>query len=119
MLKQRKEEIVSALTEEFYRDNTLEGVPVYGAYSRAPMSRWIAGVAVPVAVVNAGFRQSLVVVTTFGIFLLAIGLAGAFEISRRISRDIARAAGSADRGGAEFGNHFIGRHHRQEKMFCS
>jgi signal transduction histidine kinase/ActR/RegA family two-component response regulator len=86
----------SSLNEDFYRDSTLEGVPVYGAYSRAPMSRWIAGVAVPVAVVNAGFRQSLVVVTTFGIFLLAIGLAGAFEISRRISRDIARAAGSAD-----------------------
>ena len=86
----------SALNEDFYRDNTLEGVPVYGAYSRAPMSRWIAGVAVPVAVVDAGFRQSFVVVTTFGIFLLGIGLAGAFEISRRISRDIARAAGSAD-----------------------
>jgi signal transduction histidine kinase len=86
----------STLNEDVYRDNALEGVPVYGAYSRAPMSRWIAGVAVPVAVIDAGFRQSLLVVTTFSLFLLGIGLVGAFEISRRLSGDIARAAGSAD-----------------------
>ena len=86
----------STLNEDVYRDNTLEGVPVYGAYSRAPMSHWIVGVAVPVAVIDAGFRQSLLVVTMFGLFLLGIGLIGAFEVSRRISGDIARAAGSAD-----------------------
>ena len=86
----------SAANEDVYRDNTLEGVPVYGAYSRAPMSRWIAGVAVPVAVVDAAFRRSLFIASSFGLFLLVIGLAGAFEISRRISRDIATAAGSAD-----------------------
>src|SRR5580765_2059402 len=86
----------STANEDVYRDTTLEGLPVYGAYSRAPMSRWIAGVAVPVSVIDAAFRRSLFVVSTFGIFLLVIGLAGAFEISRRISRDITRAAGSAD-----------------------
>jgi signal transduction histidine kinase/CheY-like chemotaxis protein len=86
----------SAANEDVYRDNTIEGLPVYGAYARAPMSRWIAGIAVPAAVVDASFQRSLFVVSAFGIFLLAIGLAGAYEISRRISRDIARAASSAD-----------------------
>jgi signal transduction histidine kinase/CheY-like chemotaxis protein len=86
----------SAANEDVYRDTTLEGLPVYGAYSRAPMSRWIAGVAVPAALVDGSFRQSLLVASTFGVLLLVIGLVGAFEISRRLSRDIARAAGAAD-----------------------
>src|SRR5258706_15237278 len=60
------------------------------------MSRWIAGVAVPVAVVDAAFQRSLFVASMFGLFLLAVGLAAAFEISRRISRDIVLAAGSAE-----------------------
>jgi signal transduction histidine kinase/CheY-like chemotaxis protein len=86
----------SAANEDVYRDNALEGVPVYGAYSRAPMSRWIAGVAVPAVIIDASFQRSLVVASSFGLFLLVVGLAGAFEISRRISRDITTAAGSAD-----------------------
>jgi signal transduction histidine kinase/ActR/RegA family two-component response regulator len=86
----------SAANEDVYRDTTLEGVPVYGAFSRAPMSQWIAGVAVPAALVDSSFQQSLLVASSFGVLLLVIGLAGAFEISRRLSRDIARAAGAAD-----------------------
>ena len=84
------------LTEETYRDTTLDGVAVYGAYARAPMSHWIAGVAVPASIVDAPIRRSLYAVTLFAVVLLAVGLGGAFEISRRISRDIARAARSAD-----------------------
>ena len=86
----------STANEDVYRDTALEGVPVYGAYSRAPMSRWIAGVAVPVSVIDASFQPSLLIATSLGLFVFAVGLTGAFEISRRISRDIARAAGSAD-----------------------
>jgi signal transduction histidine kinase/CheY-like chemotaxis protein len=85
-----------AANEDVYRDTTLEGVEVYGAYARAPMSRWIAGVAVPAAVVDGSFQHSLLIASTFGALLLVVGLAGAFEISRRLSRDIARAAGAAD-----------------------
>src|SRR5262249_9157602 len=85
----------SAVDEDVYRDITLEGLPVYGAYSRAPMSRWIAGVAVPAAVIDAAFQRSLYVASSFGLFLLIVGLTGAFEISRRLSRDITGAAGSA------------------------
>src|SRR5262249_12745243 len=73
----------SIANEDVYRDITLEGLSVYSAYSRAPMSRWIAGVAVPAAVIDASFQQSLYVATVFGLFLLIIGFAGAFEISRR------------------------------------
>jgi signal transduction histidine kinase/CheY-like chemotaxis protein len=86
----------SSANEDVYRDTTFEGVPVYGAYSRAPMSRWIAGVAVPAAVIDGAFQRSLYVASGFGLFLLVVGLTGAFEISRRISRDMTSAAGSAD-----------------------
>lgn len=48
----------SEMPEGVYRDRPLDGTQVYGAYSAAATSRWIAGVAVPVAVVEAGFRQS-------------------------------------------------------------
>jgi hypothetical protein len=72
------------VNEDVYRDTTLEGQQVYGAYARAPMSRWIAGVAVPAAVVDAAFQRSLFVVSVFGVVLLMVGFGGAFEISRRI-----------------------------------
>jgi signal transduction histidine kinase/CheY-like chemotaxis protein len=82
--------------EAVYRDTSLEGESVYAAYTRAPISGWIAGVAVPVRAVNAPFRRSMLALVGLGLVLLGIGLAGAFEISRRISRDITRAARSAD-----------------------
>jgi len=98
----------STVNEDVYRDTTLEGQQVYGAYARAPMSRWIAGVAVPAAVVDAAFQRSLFVVSVFGVVLLMVGFGGAFEISRRISRDIALAAAAADR---------IARGHRAEVVW--
>jgi len=86
----------SNANEDVFRDITFEGVPVYSAYSRAPMSRWIAGVAVPAGLIDAAFQRSLYAASIFGLFLLVVGLAGAFEVARRISRDITGAAGSAD-----------------------
>jgi len=86
----------SRAPEGVYRDRALDGTPVYGAYSAAAMSRWIAGVAVPVPVVDAGFRQSMIALAATTLMLLAIGGGGTYLLSRRISREISQAAADAD-----------------------
>src|SRR5436190_20921139 len=75
-----------ATDEDIYRDVSLDGTPVYGAFSRAPMSRWIAGVGVPAPVVDASFRQSLIALTAMTVLLLSIGGGGTYLLSRRIAR---------------------------------
>jgi signal transduction histidine kinase/CheY-like chemotaxis protein len=82
--------------EGIYRDVSLDGTAVYGAFSRAPMSRWIAGVAVPAPVVDASFRQSLIALAAMTVLLLSIGGGGAYLLSRRIARDISQTATDAD-----------------------
>jgi signal transduction histidine kinase len=82
--------------EGVYRDVSLDGTPVYGAFSRAPVSHWIAGVAVPASVVAAPFRQSLAAVSALALMLIGIGSAGAYLVSRRISSDIRRTTNEAD-----------------------
>lgn len=81
--------------EEVYRDVALDGTAVYGAFSRAPFSRWIGGVAVPASVVDAGFNRSMTVLGVIGVLLLGVGGVAAFVISRRIARDISGVAEGA------------------------
>jgi hypothetical protein len=73
-----------------YRDVSLDGTAVYGAFSRAPMSRWIAGVAVPAPVVDASFRQSLIALAAMTALLFSIGGGGTYLLSRRIARACCR-----------------------------
>ena len=81
--------------EGVYRDVALDGTAVYGAFSRAPYSRWIGGVAVPASVVDAAFNQSITALTGIGIVLLGFGGVAAFVISRRITGDISAVAEAA------------------------
>ena len=82
-------------SEGVYRDVALDGTKVYGAFSRAPMSRWIGGVAVPASVVDAAFNQSMSALGVIGLALLGVGGVAAFVISRRISGDISDVADAA------------------------
>jgi signal transduction histidine kinase/ActR/RegA family two-component response regulator len=79
-----------------YRDVALDGTTVYGAFSRAPVSRWIAGVAVPAAVVDASFRRSMMALAMVAMLLLGVGGAGAYLISRGIADDIRQSATDAE-----------------------
>jgi signal transduction histidine kinase/ActR/RegA family two-component response regulator len=82
--------------EGVYRDVALDGTPVYGAYSRAPLSQWIAGVAVPAPVVDAAFRQSMIALAAMTLLLLSIGGGGTYLLSRQISREISQAVEDAE-----------------------
>jgi len=79
-----------------YRDTALDGTFVYGAFSRAPMSRWIAGVAVPASLVDAPFTQSMITLAGVALLLLAVGGGGTYFISRRIEQDISVSAAEAE-----------------------
>src|SRR4029453_6177391 len=82
--------------EGVYRDVALDGTEVYGAYSHAPTSRWVAGVAVPAPVIDAAFLQSMVALGAMTLLLLSIGGGGTYLLSRQISREISQAAEDAD-----------------------
>jgi signal transduction histidine kinase/CheY-like chemotaxis protein len=78
------------------RDVSLEGYPVYGAFTRAPLSRWVAGVAVPVSVVESDFQRSMALLGWLAVLVLALGGGAAYVIARRIGRDITVATNAAD-----------------------
>jgi signal transduction histidine kinase len=87
----------NAKTDEgVYRDTSLDGTAVDGAYSRAPFSRWIAGVAVPAAVVDRAFNQSMAALALLGVGLLCAGGIGSFVILRRLGRDLSGLADAAE-----------------------
>jgi signal transduction histidine kinase/CheY-like chemotaxis protein len=74
----------------------LDGRRVYSAFSTAPVSGWVAAVAIPESAVDdlgAG-SVPLIVASSFG--LLVVGGLFAFAISRRITKDIEAAATAAD-----------------------
>jgi signal transduction histidine kinase/ActR/RegA family two-component response regulator len=82
--------------EGVQREISLDGTKIYEAFSRAPRSRWIAGVAVPAAVVDGPFRRSMIALGAVTVLLLGIGGGGTYLISRRIARDISNAAAEAE-----------------------
>jgi signal transduction histidine kinase/CheY-like chemotaxis protein len=82
--------------EAVFRDVSLDGTAVYGAFSRAPISHWIAGVSVPASSVDARFRASMTALAGIVVLLLGVGGGGAYVISRRMSRELSEAAAEAE-----------------------
>src|SRR5712691_5086802 len=74
---------------------TIDGVSVYQAYSRSRLSGWTVGLAVPVAVVEAPGRSSLLVVTAGGVVFLLLAGGLATVLGRRIARGIGSLSASA------------------------
>src|SRR5581483_2898951 len=70
--------------EGVYRGLSLDGIAVYSAFSRAPVSRWLAGVSVPASTIDAPFRQSVFTLSLIALLLFGVGGAGAFTIARRL-----------------------------------
>ena len=82
-------------------NNTLEGIPVYGAFSRSVLSRWSVAVGVPRAVLLGELRGHILFVALISFALLTTGLGLAWIAGGRIARAIqalmpkAPAAGQA------------------------
>ena len=89
------ERLRAGLSEEFYRDPATEGADVYVATTRAPFSRWTAGIAVPVGAIDGPLRRSLAVTLGTGLALVALTGAGAYLVGRRIAQRIRTATDAA------------------------
>jgi PAS domain S-box-containing protein len=79
----------------------LDGDPVLGAFARSQLSRWRAYVGVPLAIVEAPLRRSLLALGAGAVALLALSFLLARYFSRRISRPMRAltvAAGRLGRG---------------------
>jgi signal transduction histidine kinase len=86
----------SEVNEGVYRDVALDGTPVYGAFSRGPVSNWLAGVAVPASVLDAPLRQSSIAIGLITLLLLGLGGGGTYLISRRVSSGIGESIAEAE-----------------------
>jgi signal transduction histidine kinase/ActR/RegA family two-component response regulator len=74
--------------EGWFQGNTVESTAVYTAYNHSPFSSWTVALAIPVSVVEAQFRRSLLVVVSFGLLLLALGTGFAWFLSKRTAKSI-------------------------------
>jgi signal transduction histidine kinase len=86
----------AAADEAAYRDQSLEGQQVYGAFTRAPLSHWVAGVAVPAAAMDRDLRRSMALFGGLAVVVLAVGGFAAYSIARRVARDISATVQAAD-----------------------
>lgn len=82
-------------SEGLFRTRGMDGVEVYAAFARTPSYGWTAAVSAPAALVERPVWDSAVAVATVGAALLLLSGAGAYFLSRRVSRGIASAARAA------------------------
>ncbi|NPC84650.1 hybrid sensor histidine kinase/response regulator, partial [Pyxidicoccus fallax] len=84
-----------AAHEGVYADHSMEGEPVYAAFSHSA-SGWTATVVSPRRVLDAPARRSLLAGGLLGLAMLLLSAAGAWKLSRRISQSISEATEAAD-----------------------
>ena len=82
--------------ELFYRDTSLDGQAVYSAFTRGPVSHWVAGVAVPAASVDGEFRRSMLMLALLAALALGLGGGAAFYFARQMAQDLSLTAEAAD-----------------------
>jgi signal transduction histidine kinase len=81
--------------EGIYRNVALDGKPVYAAFQRTTVADWTAVVTAPVEAVEGPIRQTVLLMIGAGGLLLLLSGAGAYRLSRQVSRGIASAANAA------------------------
>jgi signal transduction histidine kinase/ActR/RegA family two-component response regulator len=75
--------------------HTLEGVPVYTAFARSPVTGWGIGIGIPAAAVAAPLRRSLLAIGAGGIALLLVAVLVAVIGGRRITLPMAALSSAA------------------------
>lgn len=83
-----------AVHEGVYADHSLEGEPVYAAFSHTA-SGWTATVVSPRYVLDTPLQRSLMAGGALGLAMLLLSAAGSWALSRRIGRSISDAADAA------------------------
>ena len=89
--------------EGWYRGTTAEGIDVFRAHYRSPISGWAVGLAIPASEVQAAARRASWLAVSGTLVSLTLALGFAFWIGRRIARPVAalsEAATALQRGEA-------------------
>jgi PAS domain S-box-containing protein len=89
-------EALSRAPEGWFRGRTIEGSEVYTPYNRSPLSGWTVAIGIPAVIVDATFRRSLAYVVSFGVLLVASGIAIAWILSSRTAKSIGSLAVMAE-----------------------
>ena len=76
------------LSEGWGRTTTLEGEPVYAAFSRSATTGWAVAVSIPVRVVEAAVLRSSLLLGAGALFSLALGGGAAALVARNVTRPI-------------------------------
>jgi signal transduction histidine kinase/ActR/RegA family two-component response regulator len=82
--------------EGVLKSNTLEGSLAYSAWHKSDMTGWTVGVALPADVIDLSLRRSLTALIAVAVGMIALGLAAALFIRRRLV-DSQRATADAAR----------------------
>ena len=88
-------ELAQASAEDVYADVSLDGAPVYAAFTHSQSWGWTAAVISPRSLLDAPVLNSMLTVGGLGLLLLWASASGAWIFSRRIERSIAKAAEAA------------------------
>jgi signal transduction histidine kinase/ActR/RegA family two-component response regulator len=75
-------------TEGTFETPTLEGVPVFGGFSKSPTTGWMVAFGVPKTTLTGNAQRALLLNSLTGLFILVLGALLAHVISRRIARSI-------------------------------
>jgi len=89
--------------EGWFRGETSEGVEVYTAFSRSPLTGWTVALAAPADIIDGSLQRSLATVAGAGALFLLLGTILAARLGGRVAGSIvalARAAEALGRGGA-------------------
>jgi signal transduction histidine kinase/DNA-binding response OmpR family regulator len=94
-------DMMARQTSGFVETRTLEGIPVYSAFSRSEVSNWAVAIGVPSAEMNGNLGKFLVLSCIGGILVLITGIGLAGYHSKRISsavQDLVAPATAVGRG---------------------
>ena len=81
--------LLSTNQEGWAITHTLEGAPVYTAYSRSPVTGWGVGLGIPPATIDGPLRRSLWAVAGGGVGFLVAAVVLSLLVGQRIARPVA------------------------------
>jgi two-component system sensor histidine kinase/response regulator len=78
----------SRSAEGTYEAPTLDGVAVFGGFSKSPTTGWMVAFGVPKALLTGNLQRALLLNSLMGLFVVVLGALLAHNIGRRITRSI-------------------------------
>ncbi len=79
----------------FHGGRSLEGAPVFSAFQRSALSRWVVSFAIPEDILNAPLRDLWRTLVMMGLLAIAVSLLGAYLSGRILRRGLSMLAQSA------------------------